>query len=226
MTQAQAQVVPGGHQIQPLTGRFIAGAGMGEMLGGGAAVVLSIVALAGILPNMLLPIAGLCVGGALLFEGGSIASRYRDLLHKYDSRLDLAELGGGLSAEFLGGAAGIALSLLGVLGVHPLELMAVAAIVFGATLIVGAGATAELKSLTLPFTEGHEQIRLIARQAISTAAGLRVLMGMGAVALGILALVNAAPSETLSLVSFLALGGTVLLSGTAIGGKMLAIFQH
>jgi len=212
-------------QVDRATGMLLAGVSIGELVAGGGAVVLPILGLAGILPEVLVTISALAVGGALMFEGGAVASRYEELLSQLDTRVDLAELGGGLSAEFLGGGAGVVLGLIGLLGVHPGLLMAVAAIVFGGSIVIGAGTMVELKTLTLPGTEGHERARMVARSAVSTAAGIRILAGLGAIVLGILVLV-AAPSETLTLVAFLGLGGSVLLSGTALGGKILAIFQH
>jgi hypothetical protein len=214
------------HRIAPLTAHVLAGAGTGELVGGSGALVLSILALAGIIPIMLLPIAGLCVGGALMFEGGTIASRFRELLGKLDNRIDMAELGGGLSAEFLGGAAGVVLGILALLGLHPLVLMSASAIVYGGALVIGSGVTAEMKSLTVPGEDSHPRAQLIAREAISAAAGLRVLAGLGSITLGILGIVSVGPEMPLALVAFLGLGGTLLLSGTAIGGKMLAVFQH
>jgi hypothetical protein len=226
MTQAQAsEVMTPEHRVDVSTARVLAGAGIGELVAGAGAVVLPIVALAGILPDMLLSISALAVGGALLFEGGAVASRYQRLLTELGSRLDLIEIGGGLSAEFIGGCAGIVLGLVALLGVHPNLLMPIAAIVYGGTFVIGAGMTAEMRTMTLPRTEGHETVRMVARSAISTAAGMRVLAGLGAIVLGILGLI-VVPVVTLSLVAFLGLGGALLLSGTAIGGKMLAIFQH
>lgn len=213
---------------QQLAARRIAlmGAASGEIVGGGGAVVLAIIALAGILPTTLLAVAGLAVGAALMFEGGAIASRYRDIAAELDSRFDLTALGGGLSAEFLGGAAGVVLALITLLGLNTAMLMAISAIVYGGALVIGAETAAELRSLTVPRSEKHEHLQKIAHSALSATVSTRVMGGLGAVVLGILALIDAPSSVTLSLVAFLAIGGTILLSGTAIGGKVLAIFRH
>ncbi len=205
---------------------LMGGAASGEIVGGGGAVVLAIIALSGIIPVTLLAVAGLAVGAALMFEGGAIASRYRDIAAEIDNRFDLTALGGGLSAEFLGGAAGVVLALITLLGLNSAMLMAISAIVYGGALVIGAETAAELKALTLPRTEKHEHLQKIARSALSATVSVRVMAGLGAVVLGILGLIDAPSSITLSLVAFLALGGTVLMSGTAIGGKVLAIFRH
>lgn len=58
-------------------------------------------------------IAIIAIGASLLFEGGATASQLRLLmLAKTKTGIDAGELGGGISAEFLGGAAGLTLGIL------------------------------------------------------------------------------------------------------------------
>jgi hypothetical protein len=113
--------------------RLIAGGSMIEAVGGVGALALAILGLAGILPLEFAAIAVICVGAALVFEGGAIGTRFSRLLSATGSgRLGAAELGGGMTAEFLGGAAGLVLGLLALLGVATGILIPVAAIVLGA----------------------------------------------------------------------------------------------
>jgi hypothetical protein len=51
------------------------------------------------------------------------------------------------------------------------------------------------------------------------------MVGIGAIVLGILALLGVA-SMTLVFVGFLCVGAAVLLSGTALGARMLSILHH
>ncbi len=227
MSQIPTQVVQPRSWVDPATARVLAGGGFLEAIFGCATIVLTIVALAGTYPSLLLPIAALSIAAALLFEGGAIASRFKMLLKEAGSTLDISELGGGLSAEFLGGVAGVILGILSLLGVAPYLLMPVAAIVFGGALLLGAAATSiqkypmmSLSSVTQP------EVRHVMWQATATASGLEVLSGLAAIVLGILALVRIGNTMELCLVSFLIVGIATLLSGTVVGAKMVSVFQH
>lgn len=223
MTQAQ---VTQPRAWMSSTAGVLAGGGFAEAIGGAAAVILSIVALSGVMTSILLPVSALCIGVALLFEGGAIASRFRELLREVGSRVELGELGGGLSAEFLGGTLGVILGILALLGVAPAVLMPVAAIIFGGATLVGAAATAAQRFPMAMGTETDERVRDVLRQAITTASALEVLAGLAAIVLGIVGLARVGSSMELSLVAFLVVGGAILLSGTAIGAKMVSAFQH
>jgi hypothetical protein len=195
-----------------------------EAIGGISAVVLAIVSLAGLLPVYLTAITAIVLAAALLFQGGSIASRFFRLISETsDGQFTTAELGGGTTVELAAGIAGIALGILALLGLVPFVLLPVAAIVFGAALMLGAGATCRLNHLMLSTrSDLHLMARHVARELVWAAAGVQVLIGLGAVVLGILALtgINAL---VLTAVAFLALGCGVLLSGTALTGRMLSM---
>jgi hypothetical protein len=204
----------------------VAGGSMVEAIAGVAAVVLAILGLAGLLPVYLLAIAAIAVGVALLFEGGAIAVRYSRLLTETaGSRLSSTELGGGMGVEVLGGIAGIALGILALLGLVPLTLTAVAAIVFGGTLLLSSGTATRLNCLVI---DGHglpDTARRVAREAVFAAASVRVLVGLAGGILGLLALLGIYPM-VLALVAMLCLGASVLLSGAAISSKMLGILHR
>jgi len=198
------------------------GGSLGEAIAGAAAAVLSILGLAGVLPLVLLPIATIAVGAALLFEGGAITARYAVAL---GSRRVGTEHGGGMTAEFFGGACGVVLGILSLLGIAPLLLIPASALLFGGALMLGASAHARINNLMISHSSEHEVTRAIAREAQSAAAAVHVLIGLSSVTLGILALVGLAPM-ILSLVAMLGLGGAALLSGSAIGGSLVSAFRQ
>ena len=104
-----------------------------EAVGGFAAVVLCIVALAMAVATYLPPIAAIVLGVALLFEGGMVASRYWRLPEEVVAgRWASMELTGGMIAEFLAGVAGVVLGILALLGFASLLLTTIAGLVFGA----------------------------------------------------------------------------------------------
>jgi len=101
-------------QEREATISIVAGGSFAEAIGGIGAVVLAILGLVGVMPEDMAAIATLAVGVALLFQGIAVATRFSNLFSQTGKSLaDAAELGGGMGAEFLGGAAG---GILGVLG--------------------------------------------------------------------------------------------------------------
>ncbi len=199
---------------------LVAGGSSVEALAGAGAVVLAILGLSGILPTSLAAIAAICVGAALLFEGASIAARWSDILDRTsEGRLEEVELGGGMSVEMLGGVGGVALGILALIGLAPMTLLAAAAITLGGAMALGAGADERLNDLVLSRVGAHDTTRKVARYAVQTASGAEVLVGLGGVTLGILALIGFTP-QILVLVSMLALGAGSLLTGGALAGRM------
>jgi hypothetical protein len=197
-----------------------------EALGGAGVVVLTILGLAGVLPTVLVAIATIALGAALVFEGGAIGARYSKLLSETGaSPAGAVEIGGGMTAEFFGGAAGITLGLLALLNVAPGTLTAAAVIVFGGALLFGSGTTARLNSMEVASAEEHRIRREVWHAAMAGTTGAQVLVGIAGIVLGILALVSISPLM-LTLVGLLALGACVLLSGSLVGSAMMAALHE
>jgi hypothetical protein len=200
---------------QDTTLRTLAGGSIVEAVGGSAALVLAILGLATVMPQTLAAVATIAIGVALLTEGASIAARYARILARSEaSRVGAAELGGGISAEFVAGGTGLVLGLLALLGVAPVSLTAVAAIVFGGALLLGSGATSRLGALA-----GEQREMQTTREVVQASSGAQVLVGLGSAVLGIVALVGVAP-ETLALVALLSVGAAIVLNGTALTALM------
>jgi hypothetical protein len=206
-----------------------AGVSVGEVLGGLSVVVLAILGLAGIYPLWLAAIAAIVLGASLLCAGGEMMARFSRLLQASAGGHHEIEMSG-TSAEFLGGAAGIVLGILALIGFAapvPWTLLAVAAIVFGATLLLGAGALARLNSAAWASrfaahdATRHDVTRQVASEMVSASSGASLLVGLAAIVLGILALTNVVPI-TLTLIAFLCLGAAVVMNGTAVSSKMLS----
>ncbi|MCE5277278.1 MAG: hypothetical protein ABFD92_02855 [Planctomycetaceae bacterium] len=207
----------------------MAGGSLGEAIAAVAAIVLSIIALAGLYPELLLPIAALTVAGAFLFEGGAIAARYARVAGFLGGKSeDLAAVGGGMSVEFFAGVGGIVFGILSLLGIAPAILMPVAVLLFGCALAVGAAATEKVRTLAAPESERSVNMPLheLETLAMGGATSVRLLVGLGVIVLGILALVGVGNVTVLCLSAFLALGAALILSGTAVASSLLGIFQH
>jgi hypothetical protein len=186
------------------------------------AVALAIIGLAAFQTFWMGAIAMILLGIAFMLEGAAIATRFSTLLHDTGAgRLGAIEFGGGMTAELLGGIAGLALGILSLAGVVPLILMPIAAIVFGVSLLMGLGATAHLNSLHIERVCDSKESRYVARALVKSAEGVQTLFGLGSVVLGILAIIGFAPL-ILSMVAILAVGSSSMLSGSAVGGRMLS----
>ncbi|MGE5184154.1 MAG: hypothetical protein ACM31C_18925 [Acidobacteriota bacterium] len=200
---------------------FTGGASL-EVIGGAAAVVLAIIGLAGAYPVWMLSIATICAGGALLAEGGSIAARWNDVMRQLGGDTsERAEVVGGIGTEVIGGAAGIVLGILALVGVMPFVLLSVAAIVFGGSLLLGGAAQPELDALV---PERDARLRRITRGAIQASGGVMVMVGIAAAVLGILALLSVGPIVTLSLIALLCVGGALLVGGGALTARFARRF--
>ena len=202
------------------TRRFAAGGLWFEGAGGAAAGVLAIIALAGILPIGLMPIAVIGIGVSLVFEGGAVGARFSRLLAASGERAaGHTELSGGVTAEFMAGAAGIVMGVLALVGIAPLELSSAAVVLYGGALLLGSGIMSRLHYFEITSGQTNENVLQLARDAVAVSAGAQILAGLGAATLGILALAGINPMN-LTLTGLLSLGVAILLSGRVAGDRI------
>lgn len=205
------------------TARVIGSGSVMEGIAGAGALALGIMGLVNILPLWMAAIGTIAAGAAFLIEGIAISSRMADLVESDRSgHFDITEIGGGVSAEYLAGLAGITLGILALLGISPLPLMAAAVIAFGGALIMGSGTTSRLNYFGA--AEVNPATRTMAREALSAASGMQIVAGVGAVVLGIFALVDQ-PNLTFVLVGLVVTGAAGFIGGSTLGGKLLTIFR-
>ena len=209
-----------------------AGGSMLKTIGGVAVMALAILALIGVLPALLIAIAGIVFGAAMLSEGLSISSEYSALSRyiAYDST-EITEFGGGLGVEVLVGLAAVALGVLSLLGVAAPTLLPALIIVGGVGLMLSAGTTQRLNDLQLAAVGHDDMARRVTRDAMTGAAAAQTLGGLAAMVLGILSLVSVGPLAaagfgTLPQVGMLVLGTATALSGGALAGKATRIYRH
>ncbi len=214
-----------GHAEELRSAKFVLGGSLSEGIAGGAAVVLTLLGLSGIMPVVMLPVANIVMGAAFLLEGGAVSARFSKLLAEtsYD-RLDSAELGVGMTSEFVGGIAGLVLGILSLLKLYPMYLVPVAVIVYGGTLMFSSGVTVRLNALELEGEQEGTKFKRIAHEAMNAAAGVEFLLGLSTVVLGIIALTGIY-TAVLSLVALLLVGVTGFLTGAAVSSRMFSLFQ-
>lgn len=205
------------------------GGAITEGLGGIAVIVLAILALVGVMPFVLAPVAGIVFGAAFIVEGAAVAARYSALARATaQDRGEQIELGAGVSVEIAVGAAAVVLAILAVIGIAPAVLMASLVIAGGAGLILSAGALDRLKDARVFDGTMPSRPSSLTRQAMMGAEGTQVLAGIGAGALGIIALTNLASpaAPVLVQVGLLTLGVALTFAGSALSSRMLTLFNR
>ena len=145
----------------------IAGGSIGEGIAAIGAVALGILALIGIFPQILIPIAAIAIGTAFFLEGGTIVRQITKFVSE-SRNIRSDTFSGGITAELLAGVVGITLGILALLRIVPIILLPVVAVVCGAALIVGGTMTARLNSMALEML--NETIMLVCIEVKSNTA--------------------------------------------------------
>jgi hypothetical protein len=216
---------------QPVTTSEAAYGGFADAIGGIATVVLAIIALSGVHSDLIVAIATIIFGAALLIHAGSMLSDYTHVIFPSGngtvSGSDFA--GGSLAVVFLVGAAGIILGVLALLGLYAVQLTAIAVIAFGTSLVLSSNAIWHLyllkrSSMTQAREDWRSGSEILAGEMASGSAGMQALAGLAAAILGILAVVGTYPA-VLTLVALLILGASIVLTGGALSGAALSFMR-
>jgi hypothetical protein len=168
-----------------------------DAIGGLTVIVLGVLGLAGVAPTMMIGIATVVFGAALLIQGGTMLSEYARIIFSPGAKASSVDHFGSnsLSVVFLVGAGGIVLGVLALLGIHAMELAPTAVIAFGTALVLSSNAVWHLHLLkhalmtsgTQP-TAGESRLvgsEILASEMASGSAGLQALAGLAAIVLGI-----------------------------------------
>jgi len=202
--------------------------GLIDAIGGVATIVLAVIALSGTRADMLLAIATIVFGAALLIQCGTILSEVTGMLFPAAGTAATEEFsGGGLSMMFLAGTAGIVLGVLGLIGVHPIVLTSIAIIAVGSELAFGSNAVwsvFRMKQSAYRSLGALSGSQILATEIAAGSAALQCLGGLAAIVLGILAVTGTLPVQ-LSLIGLLVMGATVLLTGSTLSGALQG-FMH
>jgi hypothetical protein len=199
--------------------------GFVDALGGIATIVLAIIALSGVKADVLLAIATIVFGAALLIQGGAMLSEFAQI--EATAQTPTSSSGAGLSGLFLVGAAGIVLGVLALLGVHAEILTSVATIAFGGALVVSASAVWHLltsRSMATRFPGRGSMLSVIASDVAAGSSGMQGMAGLAVIVLGILA-VSGTYSLTLTLVALLVAGAALVMTGSTLSGTMIVFMR-
>jgi hypothetical protein len=204
--------------------------GLADAIGGAATVVLAIIGLAGTNSNVLLAIATIVFGAALLIQSGTILSELTHTMFPASATESIEEFsGGGLSIVFLVGVAGIVLGILALIGIYPVMLTSIAVIAFGSALVFGSNSLWSVHRMkrSASHVEGQGAMtgsEILATEVAAGSAGLQCIAGLAAIVLGILAVTGNNPA-VLSLVGLLVMGSAILLTGSTLSGAVQAFMR-
>jgi hypothetical protein len=190
-----------------------------EAVGGIATIVLAILGLSGVSPDYLLGIATIVFGAALLIEGTSLVADYAHLLSHSPGAMTSKIGTSGVSAVFLAGVSGIILGVLALLGLNPTTLSSAAIIVYGSAMLLSSGVTATLHALKGRVAEDPTMV-----EAPFETAGVKVLAGVAAIVLGILAAAGTVALK-LDLIALLVLGAGILATGNGLNNAMTSVIN-
>lgn len=200
-----------------------------DAIGGIATIVLAVIGLAGVNPPMITAIATIVFGVALLIQGGTMLSEFAQIVFPPEWEVGAVEQGGGssLSVVFMGGATGVVLGILALLGIHAAMLMAASVIVFGTALLLSSNAVRHLYMLRQS-VKGPRQTRfggeMVLGEIASGSAGVQALAGLAAIVLGVLAIAGEADA-TLNLVALLLLGSTIFMTGGSLTATIVSFMR-
>lgn len=206
--------------------------GFVDAIGGIATIVLAVLGLAGVHPTLMVGIATIIFGVALLIQGGTMLSEYARIIFPPGAKVASVDQFGGnsLSTVFLVGAAGVVLGILALLGIHAVVLTPIAVIAFGTALVLSSNAVWHLHMLkrTVVTTGSDSELagsEILASEMASGSAGMQALAGLGAIVLGILAIAGTVDDVILILVALLALGATLVLTGGTLSGTVMSFMR-
>lgn len=188
-----------------------------EVVAGLVAVVLSILGLAGRIVVPFASIAMIAAGAALLFEAAAVGAREADHRLAGDP-VDRASVRSAIGADAIAGMVAVVLGVLGLVGIEPITLLPVGAVILGAGLLLSsAGPTAD---------RGRGQATEdLVHDSLTASAGIHVLVGAGAVVLGVIGLLGSTPI-LMTLIATLSIGAAQLLTGASIGARVMTTHRH
>jgi hypothetical protein len=207
-----------------VAGETSAYGGLVDALGGIATIVLAIIALSGTKADIMLSIATIVFGAALLVQGGAMLSEFAQTEATAGAS---AGGSGGLFGLFLVGVAGIVLGVLALLGVHQQVLTSAATIAFGGALVVSASAVCQLltvRSVAARFPARGSMLSFVASDVAAGSSGIQGMAGLAVIVLGILAISGTA-SLTLTIVALLVAGAALVMTGSTLSGTMIGLMR-
>jgi hypothetical protein len=194
---------------------------LSEGAAGIAAIVLAVIALAGISAAILASIVTIVIGVGLMVQAFNSAAESSKAM-TLAAPNSQTEAGGEVMVDCLTGITGIVLGILALVGINATHLIPAALIVFGGALLLGGAI--QMRPKTAPIVGmASGQAQLVSHQGSAAAGGMQVMVGIAAIVLGILSLIFMT-SWVLVLVGFIAVGAALLMVSATFSGAVTRLF--
>ncbi|HLI10963.1 MAG TPA: hypothetical protein VKY65_05140 [Alphaproteobacteria bacterium] len=197
-----------------------------QIVVGVAAIVLAIIGLAKMssqsLPQYLDAVAGIVVGLGLLFVGWTVLEEYAKLVASSSATEEASLNVGGVTVELFVGGAAIILGVLALLQITPMVMISVQFILIGAGLVLNSSTTVRVEAMRVAQETKSEIVQRVSGEVATSAAMVQILAGLGALILGILALVGFA-SLDLTLAGAIVVGAALAMNGTSLSGWIISV---
>lgn len=187
-----------------------------ETAAGVGAAVMAILGLVDIIPATFAALATIALGAGFIVQGAGLAGKVSELARMNADSEDQAVVRGELGIETLVGVAGVALGILALFDLDSMTLISAALIAFGGSLLIGGGVAEKVDYLL----QGYEQ--RTASMLVDVGAGGETLIGIGAIALGVLTLVGVTSEYTLLLAGQVAVGAGMAIQASPLIARIFA----
>lgn len=199
--------------------------GLIDDVGGVATVILAILGLIGFYAPIMVVIATIVFGVALLIRGNGMMSDHAGFSVLFGANSPMFNVSS-RSALVLFGAGGIALGVLSLLDFDSAVLTPIASIMFGGALILSSVSAWHLHVVNRACARSEESSRdVLANQVVFDSAGIQIFGGFAAVLLGVLAVSGARNDLTFNLVALLILGSALVLKGGGLNAILLSFMR-
>lgn len=193
-----------------------------QTLGATGALVLGILGIIGIASMVFDSIASIAAGGALLIGGAALTARYSRLFPDTKSPKTKKAMLRGLTYQTIVGLGGIALGILALLGLSSQTLIGASVIALGSALLVASRASTRLDSLLI--RNELESGESVSHNTVGAVSAGEVVCGLGAMALGVLALSGVSPMA-LTLIAMIGIGTAAVAGGTWLVGVVFNVYH-
>lgn len=195
-----------------------------EACGGAIAMVLTVLSLLHITSTSIVSLATTVLGIGLLLQGAAVGFKYSELEKLVDERkFQNYNPGIGLSFEILVGGIVIALGIM-AMGFAPISVLVPAAsISLGVAIVMSSRILVKINDFKVFISESGAPVDNFARETIDAAFGIQIVIGLAAIALGILSLAGIS-APLLTTIAILCLGFSIMLNGLAISGRLSGIY--
>lgn len=209
-----------------LSAKTLMGGSVVDSTAGLGAVVLSILGLVGVIPQIMGSLAVLALGAGFFAQGMSAQLRRQRIIQETsETHMGPGGFGSGIAAGSIAGLASLTLGVLSLIGFKPTVLIPIAVISFGGAMILGSTMLYRLNEYLIANSETPDEEKAASDREARGASDLHLFVGIGAVVLGILTLLNPT-AMTFAFIALIGVGAANLVSGGELVDRSAYTLVH